>query len=774
MPTPTPLGARYLAALLSLLAMSASAPTADAARIASVVPVDREIVLVHIQDGEAVFTDDGKRSSAFKGHAFADGDDRMVSFGEGLDTAAATVPGNWTLTSADDASYARPTHPASISRKAKVLNTTHDWQFKLDHWLFLRLPSALRQGASYELTAAAPTRADTAPVRFTFDVLSHQSEAVHVNLIGYPASAPVKAADLYLWLGDGGARDYTSFVGNKVWLVDAASGARHDVGQVRFGAKAAREHQNRNLTGSDVWHVDFSSFDKPGRYRLAVDGVGASAPFEIRADVYFEPFRFSVRGFYYMRIGEPVDAASPPPRQPRFIHGKDPTPGFTIYLTDLHPWDQGWKGHGDTWDEPHFKKPTDSIFWKRRLPGNPTNPKALGGHSDAADWDRHLGHVSIIYDMLLPYVLSGGKLKDDNLGIRESGNGIPDLLDEARNEVDLWLSLRDGEAYSHGLTNPSNDHTVMFQAGCTAMAAWANAANCAMMAEAFRLSGHTDLRDLYRREAETAYAFASRQKDTMLDQVQNVGDSSLRGRDFRSIAAAFLFNVTGDRKWEQALAADAAITFPTNEVIKENAWDLTWTIAAYLSTPHRRGNEDLARQMAAAVRAEAQAKHFGPAASRPSRRTARDLWWQTSQNLHAVILLHRFTSDAAERDKALRALLLEADWGLGRNPSNIVEMTGLGSRHIVNAYTSGQNDGVPGVHPGHTPYNNIEPWGGNHNGSNPRWFTTRGYPDWDTGGWPYQEGIFNSRYTWAHSEFTPQQTMRGKMALYGYLLAVSR
>ncbi|MFW5656711.1 MAG: glycosyl hydrolase family 5, partial [Bacteroidota bacterium] len=107
-------------------------------------------------------------------------------------------------------------------------------------------------------------------------------------------------------------------------------------------------------------------------------------------------------------------------------------------------------------------------------------------------------------------------------------------------------------------------------------------------------------------------------------------------------------------------------------------------------------------------------------------------------------------------------------------PSNIVEMTGLGEQHIVNCYTTGHDDGVPGLHPGHTPYNNLQPWGGSHNGSNPRWFTERGYPDWDEGGWPFQEAHFNCRYSWANGEFTPRQTMRGKMVLYGYLYGLSK
>jgi len=33
-------------------------------------------------------------------------------------------------------------------------------------------------------------------------------------------------------------------------------------------------------------------------------------------------------------------------------------------------------------------------------------------------------------------------------------------------------------------------------------------------------------------------------------------------------------------------------------------------------------------------------------------------------------------------------------------------------RSIENCYTSGRDDGTPGLHPGHTPYLNAESWGG--------------------------------------------------------------
>ena len=102
-----------------------------------------------------------------------------------------------------------------------------------------------------------------------------------------------------------------------------------------------------------------------------------------------------------MRLGEPKDPAHvwPVPRQPQFIPDVDPKE-FTVYKTDLTPWSPEWRQlRTDVWDEPHFKKAEASIFWKHRLPGNPVNTIVKGGHSDAFDWDRHLAHVSNIYDM---------------------------------------------------------------------------------------------------------------------------------------------------------------------------------------------------------------------------------------------------------------------------------------------------------------------------------------------------------------------------------------
>lgn len=748
----------------------------NATRLIDVKIIDKDHIMVHFRDGEVRYRDDGTGPSAYLGHTFVEGDDTLTVFGKRLDPKAAGKASSWTITSTDDKSFGKQT-AAAAWRKSKPMNTDHTLTSELDHWIFLKLPQSMKQGCTYTVTIPKGVNADRNSGQVKFDIWTSVSEAVHVNILGYVPQEEVKAADLYLWLGDGGQRDYSSFEGNKVWLYNAADGTKEEVGKVKFwmsATESGKEANGRNMTGSDVWNIDFKA-SQPGRYRLVVEDVGCSMDFDINDDIYFQPYHYSVRGYYYMRLGEPVDPRiSPIPRQPGFIPGSDPE-GFIVYKTDLHPWHPDWrKLRGDVWDEPHFKQKEESEFWKHRLPGNPTNDIVRGGHSDAMDWDRHLAHVSNIYDILLPFLLTDGRLSEDNLSIRESGNGIPDLIDEARNEVDFFLSIRDGEAYSQGVTNPDKDWTVMFQAGCTTMAAWANAANCAILAEAFRVNGNDELCMYYTTEAVKAFDFAGSQADSQLDDLQNIGTSGMRGRDFKQMAAAFLYNLTGDRRWEDIMASESVVkdgVAPIFSKARSGQYYQIWGAAAYLTCPHERHYPALYDNLLKSVNMQADENNVDHMNTRPSRRTANDPRWQTSENLQMVMLAHYIAETEERRSLLEKAMYIEAGWGLGRNPSNIVEMTGLGERHIIDCYTTGRNDGVPGSHPGQTPFNGTETWSPG-DGGDARIILKRCYPDWYSSGWPSQESFFNIRYMWVNGEFTPRETMRGKMALMGYLYGI--
>ena len=752
----------FKTALAGLLLLTTTPSTAT--KVLGLKVIDSQYLMVHFRDGEVHYRDNGTGPSAYLGHSFAEGDDTLLVFGERL-KAEAQQAALWQISSPDDKSFVS-TQPLNVWRKSKPMNTDHTLTSELDHWLFLQLPQPMKQGCTYQVNIPQGIGADKDQLSVCFDVWNAQSEAIHVNIIGYSPAEPVHAADLYQWLGDGGQRDYRHWEGRKVYIYNVKTKKKQNVGTVKFwksSADAAQEAGKKALIGTDVWNIDFKA-TTPGRYRLVVEDVGCSMDFDIASDVYFQPFRYSVRGYYYMRLGEPKDPDHvwPVPRQPQFIPETDPK-GLTVYKTDLTPWDKEWRDlHTDVWDEPHFKPVFASIFWQHRLPGNPVNTEVRGGHSDAFDWDRHLAHVSNIYDMLLPYILSGGRLSEDNLGIRESGNGIPDIIDEARNEVDFFLSIRDGEAYSQGVTNPSADWSVMFQAGCTTMAAWANAANCAIIGEAFRLQGNDSLRQYYTDEAIKAFFFASRQENQQLDDRQDIGSMQLRGRDFRQMAAAYLYNLTGDEQWEKIFAEEAYELSIAN----------TWIAAAYLTCPQPRHFADRYQQILASVDKLAESYNIVNMTQRPSRRSANDRRWQVSQNLQLVMLAHYIAKNKARKKELEHVMYTEASWAMGRNPGNIVEMTGLGERHITDCYTTGRNDGAPESHPGQTPFNGTETWSPGHNGGDARVILKYCYPDWNEGGWPRQESYFNQRYFWVNGEFTPRETMRGKMALLGYLYAI--
>jgi len=379
--------------------------------------------------------------------------------------------------------------------------------------------------------------------------------------------------------------------------------------------------------------------------------------------------------------------------------------------------------------------------------------------------------------LLFPYIITGGILSDDNMGIPESGNGIPDILDEARNEVDFWLSLRDGKGYSHGLNNPNSDN-VFYQAGKTAIAAWANAVNSAMLSNCFLISGNNDLMKAYRDSAIAAYSYASNLPDQMLSKKQGIGIGHMTGKDFKATAAAFLYNITGNTYYEDDLKLLSSFT-TSSAKIQTNDFNQLYAVAAYLFSNQTINYPELRNNMKLSVINEAKNNEANYSTIRPSRRATDNdnAWFVNFLQVQRTIIAHAISEPgSSDRTFFENALTLEADWTLGRNPLNMILMTtattGLEDKKSVpNAYTSGWNDGTPGVHPGHTPYMNINDWGGGIRG-NPSWMTQKNYPDVTQ--WPYGEMYYNTRYVWAANEFTPQQTMRGKQALYSYLYALSK
>ena len=755
--------------------MLISFQTLWSAKLIEMKVVDKDYLMLYFKDGIVEFVDDGLGESAFTNEVKVE-NSSTVFYGERLHQTNVLDASNWIIKSLDDSNYGETgINPVASFRKSKVNGMkqgewgSDDWNFyyTLEHFIYLQLPYSLVENSTYTVEINENIRSDTTAQSITYDIFNCPSEAIHTNLVGYMSSSRMKSADLYHFMGDGGNRDYSDFVGNKVYIYNVDTEESQVVGSATFWMKSKKETQH-NLTGSDVWNIDFTGFSQPGTYRLAVEGVGCSEDFEIRDDIYHDPYKLAVMGYFYMRIGQDNMDMTPVPRRPLYIQGQDPS-NCKIYVTDMDPYHPDWStfASGDKWD-----RPEDWAAYKKQ--GDPTNPKAIGGHSDALDWDRHLGHVVNIYDLCLAYLISDGTLDDDDLRIAESGNGIPDILDEARNEVDFWLNLRYNGGYSHGLTNP-DDNNKLYQADNTAIAAWANALNSSMLAYCFQIAGMNELKSMYQDSAIVAYNYASNLADPMLTS----DNEGIRGVDFKMMAASYLYNLTGDTNYEDVVKNESMVTDPNSSIYQQGSYNQLWGTAAYVFTKRPVNYPDLQANMKSAFIAKAKSKETNKVSERPSRRgySNEQSWWQTNQDMHRTIVAHAITDNPADQLTFLDAMLLEADWGLGRNPLNIIQMTTASTelgdkRSIENCYTAGRNDGTPGLHPGHTPYLNIDGWGGSMAGSNPMKVLVKFYPDIDK--WPHASKYINTRYIWAHSEFTPRQTMRGKALLYAYLYSLSK
>ena len=68
----------------------------------------------------------------------------------------------------------------------------------------------------------------------------------------------------------------------------------------------------------------------------------------------------------------------------------------------------------------------------------------MGGWHDAGDYGRYMVNSGVTTATLLwAWELYGAKLKSIDLGIPESGNGTPDILNEARWNLEWMLKMQD-------------------------------------------------------------------------------------------------------------------------------------------------------------------------------------------------------------------------------------------------------------------------------------------------------------------------------------------
>lgn len=158
-------------------------------------------------------------------------------------------------------------------------------------------------------------------------------------------------------------------------------------------------------SGDVVSYCDFSGVHTEGGYYLYVDGIGRSPEFIISKRVYNQVRDALMKGLYYQRCG-----------------------------TELEEKYAGQWKHKKCHVEP------------ATLYNNPGKMlEVSGGWHDAGDYGRYVtaGAVSVA-DLFLSILLSP-KVCEVTMEIPESGNGLPDILNEAKVELDWMLKMQNTE-----------------------------------------------------------------------------------------------------------------------------------------------------------------------------------------------------------------------------------------------------------------------------------------------------------------------------------------
>lgn len=736
-----------------------------AAKLTSVKTVDDRCLVLHVQDGSIRYKWDETLTKLKSGwdpyftETWGAQKDRdaFIPFGQPLDTTLATLPDSYLLRPADDV----PVKPTVVHRKSKVWEASiDDAKPAMQHWLYLELAEPLKRGQTYTLEIRSDTGVDTTAHRFQFDERSIESSAIRIAHTGYATQSPHKVADVYEWMGDGGGRDFSRLDSTPFHLIDTATGANAYSGKLKLRMKHRVEPKfGRDFTKADVWACDFSDFDTPGRYKLVIEGLGSSPPFPIASSVYREAFATAMQGMFYQRMGcaeRPV-GGFPPPRRPLYRQGVEPA-GFYVELT--------------TQDMVTGPNPDDWTGYGKLSTGQRVEP-TYGGWADAYDNDQRPPNFVCVFDLLLTYYLTPTAYDDGQLYVTrsESENGIPDILDEALWEIDWWLRMRDDQGgYLTGLCNvkPPRDHN--YAGAACGWQGWCVSAGAAMAADCFRLAGNDEQQQKYLNAALEAWKWSEQQTDPMLDE----SPGYLRGRDLRVTAAAFLYNLTGDESFHQVIRQEHVCRAAQARVFDPGQVEQQYASVGYILSPQP-VDRSFRQNMREAIFRQARQDHLVPMEDSPTLAVRWRNGWegmmQTCNEVSLLAIAHRLTEDATFQRDLERGLAAEAEWTLGRNPLGLVHMTGLTDRSITQSFAPGRRDGHPGLTPGWTPYMCRDGFLRGDIVVGCEWYTNRNYPA-DKNVWPQGEHYWNSRYSVPNSETTPQQTMRQKIVLYGYLHAI--
>jgi hypothetical protein len=689
-----------------------------------------------------------------------------------LNVGSCGSPETYEITSPDDPDFASSRHPLKVGRKSKTKDVSRvcRWDGKAcnnqhiqEHFIYLELPSAMKSGKTYTLHTGSLAR-NMNEQTFLFDVTRMPGEAIHVSNVGYTTSGP-KFAYLSAWMGDLGPVELDDYAGAAFRVIQTGDSSVVFEGVIakRRDLETASTQDGpdvgqKTYANADVWECDFSALTAPGEYIVAVERMGCSTPFRIGDDVYREVFYHAARGLYHNRTGIELTGG-----HTEWTRPKTPRDGTVFKYSSSRTMD--WEGENGDPAEVRSKIIPDFHI------------EPWGWYQDAGDWDGYFSHLQVPLHLLTAYELAPEKFSDGELNLPESGNGIPDIVDEGAWLVQYFsrtkgptggvCGARIAPDFDETVPSPEGlkpsweDPRFYLVSGEEPTLNFAFAGLACQLAFCYGLAGFPDRGAALVDSARKAYAWA---EEHVLP-----GDD-LKGTDL--FAAAWLYKQTGETGFRDRFESEYA---STPDDWQGRYW--RWALIAYATT---------ARSVDAAKKADA-VRRISNIADREILVPSRNNSFRVGIDPYFPLFIGQATTPACfiavaayaltGRTEYLDAVRNTAAYYTGGNPLNMMWMSNFGHnypKHLFHMDTWLRPDRNPEFFPGIIPYGPMDPkrdWMTNNGPHASGWAADRAYPDYSL--WPGHELYFDNRYCPPTNEFTVHQNAAVGAAVYGSLCGIS-
>jgi len=338
--------------------------------------------------------------------------DSMVSGGAGPGEKAAAAlqtPEHFSIQSDQDAPFHAGVAPSAVGRQSDLYDNVDVGRFEANkiywHTYYLTLPAPLHDGGHYRVSVhGLPAGAQDAQA-FDYAVANTITPVIKVNQVVYSIRAERRYAYLGWWTGDLGKLDFSQF--KQFSVVDEASGKNALDGAIVL-RKAADP-----ISGEDVYEMDLAGLKQVGRYHIVVPGLGRSYSFALGGEEAHQAYVTTMRGFLYQRCGCELSA--------------EVTDGYPRHACHTLNYEDG-RLVGGVMEQ--YKDGKLVVQNQPREPGEAIR-EYHGGYHDAANYDLSYYHLAATSRTLTAFEQFPGVFKDKELRLPESGNGVPDVLNEA-------------------------------------------------------------------------------------------------------------------------------------------------------------------------------------------------------------------------------------------------------------------------------------------------------------------------------------------------------